>query len=120
MTAVVYVQAVEVLMRPPRAEPFWLSLLWRIEITDDAQTRRTLIDPQTGEILDDVWPHPERHVTSYNAFDRTALRAPYRRDARLVKAVEADVLRRRYDQVVNDRRDDRSLPRQGQLFPTPT
>lgn len=116
--SVVYERRVERQIRPSGAEAFSLSLLWRVETVDGLDVRRTLIDPATGEILDDVWMDPDGRVRSYNAFDRTRLRAPYRRDARLVKPVEP--WRRPSDvQVVDHSGDDRALPRQGQLFPTP-
>lgn len=118
--SVVYERRVERQIRPPAADSFWLSLLWRIETVDGRDMRRTLIDPATGEILDDVWMDPDGQVRSYNAFDRTRLRPPYRRDARLVKPIEAERRRGPDDQVVDHGGDDRPLPRQGQLFPTPT
>ena len=115
--SVVYERRVERQIRPPDADSFWLSLLWRIETVGGCDVRRTLIDPATGEILDDVWMDADGQVRSYNAFARTRLRPPYRRDARLVKAVEpwcgaSD------GEVVDHGGDDRALPRQGQLFPT--
>lgn len=115
----VFEHRVERLIRPPDGEQFWRTLIWRIELVGDWQVRRTLIDAQTGEVLDDAWHEGDGRIASYNAFDRTRLRPPYRRDPGLIKPIQAERRRGSDDQVVDHGSNDRALPRQGQLFPTP-
>lgn len=43
------------------------SIVWRItEAPDGRQLRRTLLDVETGEILDDVWRDAGGRVRSYS------------------------------------------------------
>lgn len=93
--------------------------LWRFEHRDGHLVRRTVIDYETGEIIDDAWHDNEGRVRTYSAPKDVPARrsdSPYRLDARGVEAVVASSSGAD-DGMVEHRRDDRPLPRQREEWP---
>jgi hypothetical protein len=92
------------------------KLAWRIETLEGRECRRTLVDRETGEILDDVSLGEDGRIESYSAPAVPCSDAPNGREAGRVKLVVATPAGSN-DGVIEDGGDDRVLPRQRQISP---
>jgi hypothetical protein len=91
------------------------ELVWLVVEGSHGPVRRTLVDPRTGEVLDDVWLDEEGLVRAYSA-GRDVLRAPVRRQPGLVEAVVA-APGGADDDVIEDGGNDRVLPAEREFGP---
>ena len=92
------------------------TFIWRIERNDGRDTRYTLVDADTGEILDDVWLDERGQVQAYEA-PRQLSDTPDRNNAVGFEAVVATATRADH-RVVENCRDDRALTGQRQIRPS--
>ena len=107
------------LLSPDRLSTIERRFLWRTVRADGYPTRRTLIDLDTGEILDDVWLDDGGCVRSYSAplVNRESDDSPHGSDAPRFEAVVTPPTGADHG-VVEDSRNDRALTSERQLGPS--
>lgn len=101
---------------PDRLTTSLRELIWRTVTEEGRRVRRTLIDGESGEILDDVWLCEDGRVRSYETSRRRDLDAPNRGEPAGVEAVVAAPGGADHE-VIENSGDDRVLAAEVEVGP---
>jgi hypothetical protein len=87
------------------------TFIWKTEVEGEVVVRRTLIDADGGEVLDEVWLDEEGRVRSWSCVPTERSDTPDGSDSRGIESIVASSARADHG-VIEDGGDDRVLASQ--------